>query len=112
VRGPAARAPVSPGVGRGMSSDLFFAYLAVRIDGEKAEGRRIVVNWVFPDLARRYVANLENCALTYLADRSSDTADATVTLERAILDRIVLRELTFADAVGRGLVRVDRKSVV
>jgi linear primary-alkylsulfatase len=101
-----ARAPVSPDVVRAMSLDLFFDYLGVRLDGDKAEGRRLVINWVFSDLDRRYVSNLENCALTYLADRQSDHADATVTLERAVLNRLVLRELTFADAVARGLVTV------
>jgi alkyl sulfatase BDS1-like metallo-beta-lactamase superfamily hydrolase len=102
-----ARAPVSPDVVRAMSLDLFFDYLGVRINGEKAQGRRIVVNWVFSDLDRCYTANLENCALTCLADRRSEAADATVTLERATLNRVVLRELTFADAVERELVRVD-----
>ena len=66
-----------------------------------------VVNWAFSDLDRCYTANLENCALTCLADRRSEAADATVTLERATLNRVVLRELTFADAVARGLVRVQ-----
>src|SRR5262245_58734033 len=102
----AARAPVSPDVVRAMSLDLFFDYLGVRLNGEKAEGRRLVVNWVFSDLGRRYVLNLENCALTYLADRQADGADATVTLDRAVLDSIVLRELTVADAVQRDQVRV------
>ena len=86
-----ARAPVSPDVVRAMSLDLFFDYLGVRLNGDKAEGRRIVINWVFSDLDRRYLANLENCALTCLADRRSDAADATVTLERAALNRLVLR---------------------
>jgi linear primary-alkylsulfatase len=90
-----------------MSLDLFFDYLGVRLNAEKAEGRRLVLNWVFSDLGRRYVLNLENCALTYLADRQGDGADATVTLDRAVLDSIVLRELTVADAVQRGLVRVE-----
>jgi linear primary-alkylsulfatase len=103
----AARAPVSPDVVRAMSLDLFFDYLGVRLNGEKAEGRRLVLNWVFSDLGRRYVLNLENCALTYLADRQADGADATVTLDRAVLDSIVLRELTVADAVQRGRVRVE-----
>jgi alkyl sulfatase BDS1-like metallo-beta-lactamase superfamily hydrolase len=107
VPATAARAPVSPDVVRAMSLDLFFDYLGVRLNGEKAEGRRLVVNWVFSDLGRRYVLNLENCALTYLADRQGDGADATVTLDRAVLDSIVLRELTVADAVRRGLVRVE-----
>jgi len=102
-----ARAPVSPDIIRAMSLDLFFDYLGARLNGEKAEGRRIVVNWVFSDLDLRYVLNLENCALTYLADRRSDAADATVTLERAALNRLVLREVAFADAVERGLLRVD-----
>ena len=102
----AARAPVSPDVVRAMSLDLFFDYLAVRLNGDKAEGRRLVINWSFSDLDRGYVLNLENCALTYLADRQSDDADATVTLDRAALNRLVLRELTFADAIERGVVTV------
>ena len=55
--------------------------------------------------ARR--ATRRRTALTYLADRHSDSADATVTLERAALNRMVLREVAFTDAVVRGLVRVD-----
>jgi linear primary-alkylsulfatase len=102
-----ARAPVSPDIVRAMSLELFFDYLGVRLNGDKAEGRRIVINWVFPDLDQRYVMNLENCALTCLADRRSDAPDATVTLERAALNRLVLREVAFADAVERGLARVD-----
>ena len=102
-----ARAPVSPDIVRAMSLELFFDHLGVRLNGDKAEGRRIVINWVFSDLDQRYVMNLENCALTCLADRRSDAPDATVTLERAALNRLVLREVAFADAVERGLARVD-----
>jgi alkyl sulfatase BDS1-like metallo-beta-lactamase superfamily hydrolase len=102
-----ARAPVSPDLVRGMSLDLFFDYLGVRLNGDKAEGRRSVINWVFSDLDRRYVMNLENCALTCLPDRQGSAADATVTLERAALNRLVLREVSFADAVTQGLVRID-----
>jgi alkyl sulfatase BDS1-like metallo-beta-lactamase superfamily hydrolase len=102
-----ARAPVSPDLVRGMSLDLFFDYLGVRLNGDKAEGRRSVINWVFSDLDRRYVMNLENCALTCLPDRQSDAADATVILERSALNRLVLREVSFADAVAQGFVRID-----
>ena len=104
---PVARAPVSPDVVRAMSLEHFFDYVAVRIDADKAEGQRLVVNWIFPDVDRRYVSNLEHCALTSLADRQSDAAGATVTLDRAVLNRLVLRELTFAEAAQRGLVTVD-----
>ncbi len=102
-----ARAPVSPDVVRAMSVEQIFDLLGVRLNGEKAEGRRIVINWVFPDLARPYVLNLENCALTYLADRRKERADVTVTLDRATLDRLILRELPLADAIQSGAARVE-----
>ncbi len=102
-----ARAPISPDVVRAMSLDLFFDSLGVRLNGDKAEDKTIVINWVFPDLGRRYALNLENSALTYLADRQADRADATVTLDRAVLDRLALRELPISDAIERSLVRID-----
>jgi alkyl sulfatase BDS1-like metallo-beta-lactamase superfamily hydrolase len=105
-----ARAPVTPDIVRAMSLDLFFDYLGVRLNGEKAEGRHIVINWLIADTGRRYVLNLENCALTYLADRQCDHADATVTTDRAVLDRLVLRETTAADAIQRGLARIEGDS--
>jgi len=107
-----ARAPVSPDLVRAMSLDLFFDYLAVRLNGEKAEGQAFVLNWLFPDDddpagGRRYVLTLQNCALTYLAERQSDGPDATVTLARPVLDRLVLRELTIEEAIDRGLVTIE-----
>lgn len=110
----AARAPVSPDLVRAMTLDLFFDYLAVRLNGEKAEGVRFVLNWILPDLGQRYVLTLQNCALTYLAERQSDRADATVTLARPVLDRLVLRELTIEAAIDQGLVAIagSRERVV
>ncbi len=103
----AARAAVSPDVVRAMSLDLFFDYLAVRLDGERAEGRALTVNWVLPDTGQRYTLTLANCALTYRADRHDPRADATVTLGRSALDRLVLREVTLDDAMHSGAVRVE-----
>jgi len=57
--------------------------------------------------ARRFVTRLEHCALTWLADRHHGDADATVTLERDVLTRLVLRELSFADVLEQGLVSID-----
>ena len=109
-RGPGesgARAPVSPDVVRAMSPHLFFDYLAVRLDAERAEGKRIVLDWVLADRGARYRLNLENCALTYLAEPGHGTADASVTLERAVLDRLVLRETTLDEALRAGVVLIE-----
>jgi linear primary-alkylsulfatase len=102
-----ARAPVGPDLLRAMSLEHIFDLLGVRLNGERAEGRRIVINWVFPDPGQPYVLNLENCALTYLAGRRSERADVTVTLDRATLDRLLLRELPIPDAIQSGSVRLD-----
>jgi alkyl sulfatase BDS1-like metallo-beta-lactamase superfamily hydrolase len=107
VAGAIARAPLSPDVLRAMSLDQVFDLLGVRLNAEKAEGRRIVVNWVFPEPAPPYVLNLENCALTYLPGRRSERADATVMLERGALDRLLLRELSLADALQSASVRIE-----
>ncbi|KAB2911669.1 MAG: MBL fold metallo-hydrolase [Hyphomicrobiaceae bacterium] len=92
---------------RGLTLDLFFDFLGVRLNGPKAEGKTIVINWEFPDSGQRYALTLQNCALTYLAERHADGADATVKLDRATLNRIMLRELALPDAMAGGLVRVD-----
>jgi alkyl sulfatase BDS1-like metallo-beta-lactamase superfamily hydrolase len=101
------RAMPNPYTVRAMSLDVLFDYLGVRLNADKAAGTTLVLNWVFSDLGRRYVTTLGNCALTYLADRTSDRADATMTLERAALNRLILGETTCADAVQQGLIAVE-----
>jgi alkyl sulfatase BDS1-like metallo-beta-lactamase superfamily hydrolase len=106
-RAPAVQARAGRDIVRSLSLDLFFDFLGVRLNGEKAEGRSIVVNWTFPDTNERYALTLQNCALTYLADRHGNGADATVTLDRSTLNRVILRELTLPDAMAQALVRLE-----
>jgi alkyl sulfatase BDS1-like metallo-beta-lactamase superfamily hydrolase len=53
--------------------------LGVRLNGPKAEGKHIVLNWVFTDTNETFVLTLENCALTYLDGAQAATADASFT---------------------------------
>jgi alkyl sulfatase BDS1-like metallo-beta-lactamase superfamily hydrolase len=39
----------SPDVIRSIPLDLFFGYLAVRLDPAKAEGKKMTINWILPD---------------------------------------------------------------
>ena len=103
---PAIPARATTDIVRRLSLDLFFDFLGVRLNGQKAEGKAAVINWEFPDVARRYALTLQNCALTYLADRHAEGADATVTLDRPTLNRIILRELVLAEAMAGGLVKI------
>ena len=103
---PAIPSRAGTDIVRGLSLDLFFDFLGVRLNGQKAEGKTAVINWEFPDTAQRYALTLQNCALTYLADRHAKGADATVTLDRATLNRIILRELALPEALAGGLVKI------
>jgi alkyl sulfatase BDS1-like metallo-beta-lactamase superfamily hydrolase len=106
---PATASVVSPDVIRSLPLDMFFDYLGVRLDGEKAKGKLIVLNWQFTDTKQHYLLNLENSALTYVPDAQSGSADATLVLTRATLDQISLQKLTFPDALKSGQITVTGK---
>ncbi|WP_280150727.1 alkyl sulfatase dimerization domain-containing protein [Piscinibacter sp. XHJ-5] len=99
----------SPDVVRSLTLDMFFDYLGVRLNGDKAAGKTIVLNWQFTDVKQSYVLNLENSALTYVAGAQSETADATLTLTRATLDEISLQRTTFPAALQAGQIVVQGK---
>jgi alkyl sulfatase BDS1-like metallo-beta-lactamase superfamily hydrolase len=92
----------NPDLLKGVSIDLAFDFLAVRLNAAKAEGKHIVVNWTFTDLKETYTMNLENSALTHVSGKLSDNADVSVTLNRATFDAISLKQRGFLGAVLSG----------
>ena len=91
---------------KAVSNNLFFDFLGVRLDAAKAEGKTMVINWNFTDSNQKFVLTLENSALTHVAGQQPG-ADATVTLSRATLDAITLKETSFPAAVLAGKVKID-----
>jgi alkyl sulfatase BDS1-like metallo-beta-lactamase superfamily hydrolase len=79
--------------------------LGVRLNGPKAEGKRIVLNWSFTDTHETFILNLENCALSYVAGAQSAEADAGFTLARSTLDEVIAKQTTFPDAVAGGRIK-------
>ncbi len=57
------------------------------------------------DIDKKYILNLENSALTYMADRQAADADATLTLTRAALDAIMAGLMTLEQAVASGSIK-------
>jgi alkyl sulfatase BDS1-like metallo-beta-lactamase superfamily hydrolase len=80
--------------------------LGIRLNGPKAEGKRIVLNWNFSDTNETFILNLENCALTYVAGAQAAEADAGFTLARSTLDEVIAKQTTFPDAVAGGKIKV------
>jgi alkyl sulfatase BDS1-like metallo-beta-lactamase superfamily hydrolase len=98
----------SPDTIRAMPPDLLFDYFGVRLNGEKAAGKKIVLNIAFTDLKESYTLTVENGALT--AKQSLATsADATVTLAKTTLDNIELGQTTLKDSIAAGDVKIEGK---
>jgi alkyl sulfatase BDS1-like metallo-beta-lactamase superfamily hydrolase len=87
---------------KGVSIDLAFDYMGVRLNAAKAEGKTIVINWTFTDLNQTYVMNLENSTLTHIAGKLNDNADLSLKLTRATLDALTLKQRSFAGSVLTG----------
>jgi alkyl sulfatase BDS1-like metallo-beta-lactamase superfamily hydrolase len=89
-----------------LRTEQLWDLLGVRLNGPKAEGKRIVLNWSFTDTDETFVLNLENSALTYTAGAQAADADAGFTLPRGVLDEVIAKLTTFPEAVSSGKIKV------
>ncbi len=90
-----------------LRTEQLWDVLGVRLNGPKAEGKRIVLNWHFTDTGEKFILNLENSALTYVAGAQASDADAGFVLERSVLDEVIAKLTSFPDAVGAGKIKVS-----
>ena len=90
-----------------LRTEQLWDVLAVRLNGPKAEGRHIVLNWKFTDTDESFVLTLENCALTFSEGFKSAAADASFTLERATLDKVIATQSSFPEAVAAAKIKVS-----
>ncbi|OQR36515.1 hypothetical protein BWR59_02230 [Pseudomonas sp. Bc-h] len=97
----------SPDTVRAMDLDLFFDFLAMRLNGPKAEDKRLSLNFDFTDLKQKYSVEMENGVLNHTEGVVAKDADATVTLTRDTLNKIVLKETSLKDALASGDIKVD-----
>lgn len=97
----------SPDTVKAMTLEMFFDYLSVRLNRPKAADAKFMLNFDFGDSGGKYLVELENGVLTHTADHAADEAEATVTLSRATLDDIMLKQTTLDNAMNVGDVKVD-----
>nr|WP_286153710.1 alkyl sulfatase dimerization domain-containing protein [Ochrobactrum vermis] len=95
----------SPDTVRAMSLDLFFDYLGVRLNGDKAGDAHLTLNFDFGDDGK-YLVELENGVLNNTKGAQSNKADATLKLSRSALDKVVLGEETLDKAVEGGSIQI------
>ena len=100
------RAAMSPETLAALTTSQLWDLLGVRLNGPKADGKRLVLNWRFTDTNETFVLNLENSALTHLAGVQSDKADASFTLPRSVLNAVIAKATTFPEQMMGGKIEV------
>lgn len=97
----------SPDTVKAMSPEMFFDYLAVHINGEKAANAQAVFNVDLGADGGKYKLELENGVLNHSADAQASKADASITLNRATLNKIILKEESLQQAEEKGDVQIS-----
>lgn len=109
---PPRRTPVNPGVLASLATSQIFDFMAVRLNGEKAAGRHVVIRWTFVDTGEVFSLNLENAALTYSTIRHPSEPDLTLTLDRTTMNQIILGQATYEAAIVSGTIATTGNSAV
>ena len=96
----------SPDTIRAMSPSMLFDYLAVRINPEKAAGKKMVIDMDFTDIGEKHTLSLENAVLNH-STRYAAKPDVTLTLSKQTLDDIQLGQGTLEQKIASGEIKVQ-----
>jgi len=87
---------------RSIPLDLFFDAMATRLNGPKADGVSLTLNFVFTDLGETHVLWIENAVLHHRRGDADPDANATVTLTHPMWLKLVTRQATLKDLLFSG----------
>ncbi len=90
-----------------MNIEMVFDYMAVRLNGPKAEGRSISVSIDFRDTGKEYLLTVENGVLNYSSGKRGIAPDAALTLTRAALNDIFLQKSTMQEKLSSGEISIE-----
>ncbi|EHM01295.1 hypothetical protein HMPREF9946_02032 [Acetobacteraceae bacterium AT-5844] len=80
----------SPDTIRAMPIEMFFDYLGVRLNADRAAGKNLNINLELSDTNTKYVIGLENAAIHYSVGKSLNNADASIVTTRAAFNEVML----------------------
>ncbi len=87
----------SSDVVKAMTVEMLFDFLSVRLNSEKAEGKKIAIKWNFSDSKEKYLLTVENSVMNYTKRIQAKNADATLTLKRDAFLRIIGKQSTIQE---------------
>ena len=89
-----------------MNMPLFFDYLGMRLNGQKAGDRRLTLVLVLPDIDETWTVMLRHGTLSHRPG-AADDPEATITLERSHLNGVILGTAPLTDQIADGRAQID-----
>jgi alkyl sulfatase BDS1-like metallo-beta-lactamase superfamily hydrolase len=97
----------SPDLARAMTTLQWWDAMATRVDSQRADGMAFIINFVTPDTGETYVIEMRSGTLTAISGYQSDAANATIRLDRSLLDQVIMGQTTLAAQLTSGAGEVE-----
>jgi alkyl sulfatase BDS1-like metallo-beta-lactamase superfamily hydrolase len=91
---------------RAMSMPLFFDFLGMRLNGEKAGDRRATIVCELPDVKETWTLMLRHGTLSHHPG-GEDGPDAKLTIDRSALNEVILGTAELEGLIGDGTAKID-----
>ncbi len=101
------RRVASADVARSLPMEKVWEAIGVRLDGPRAWESNIAIAWEFTDTGELWTVRVRNGALSSTAGRLDPQAQTKVTLTRAALDAIVLKEGDMGQLFASGAIVIE-----
>jgi alkyl sulfatase BDS1-like metallo-beta-lactamase superfamily hydrolase len=99
--------PQATDVVRGMTNELLFDFIAVRLNHQAVDGHIFGIDMVFTDSDEQWALELSNSVLNNTKGRVLKAPDLTMRLTRQALLGMLLQKKPLADLVQSGAVKVE-----
>lgn len=101
---------LSPSLIKATPTTMLLDFAAVRLNPDRAEGKKIVINLVLSDVNERHLISVENGVLIHEQDVTDDSANATVTLQRADMLQTLLAGVPVMVKIASSAIKVEGDS--
>jgi len=96
-----------PDTVRGMTNELLFDFIALRLNHEKTDGMKAAISMVFSDSNEVWALELSNSVLNNTKGRVLKNPDVTITLTRPAFLAMLLQGKKLPELVQAGMVKVE-----
>lgn len=108
----AAPRGTSPSLARAMTTSQWWDAVATRVDSARADALGFTINFATPDTGQQFVIEMSGGTLSHIEGFSANNPDATITVNRSDLDRVIMGQTSLPELLQNGVGTVTGDSGV